>query len=125
MARFLLHWFIIAVALAIAAHVVPGIQISSAASLVVAALVLGFVNAVIRPVLVLLTLPITVVTLGLFYLVVNALAFGLAAALVPGFQVASLGSAIWGALVVGLVSWLVGWLLRAAQEPPPPPPPGP
>jgi putative membrane protein len=67
-------------------------------------------------VLVVLTLPITILTLGLFYLIVNAAAFGLAAALVPGFTVASLGSAMVGALVVGLVSWALGWLLRPPQQ---------
>src|SRR3954470_13859653 len=102
MARFLLHWGITALALAAAAHVVSGVQFSSGASLAVAALVLGLVNAVVRPVLVVLTLPITLVTLGFFYLVVNGAAFGLAAALVPGFTVASLGSAVLGALVVGV-----------------------
>jgi putative membrane protein len=115
MARFFLHWLVIAVALAVATHVVPGIVVSSGAVLLLAALVLGFVNAVIRPLLVLLTLPLTLLTLGLFYLVVNGAAFGIAAALVPGFAVASLGSAILGALVVTLVSWLVSWLIRAAH----------
>jgi putative membrane protein len=110
MRSFLLHWLVTAVALAVAARIVPGIYLGSGAALILAALVLGFVNAVVRPVLVVLTLPITVLTLGLFYLVVNGMAFGLAAALVPGFAVASLGSAIGGALVVGLVSWLLGWL---------------
>jgi putative membrane protein len=119
MARFLLHWGIIALALAAAAHVVPGVHFSSGGALAVAALVLGFVNAVIRPVLVVLTLPITLVTLGLFYLIVNGAAFGLAAALVPGFTVASLGSAVMGAIVVGVVSWAIGWVTRAAAQPPP------
>jgi len=115
MARFLLHWLITAVALGAAARFVPGIHISSGFVLVVAALVLGFVNAVVRPVLLLLTLPLTVVTLGLFLFVVNAAAFGLAAALVPGFTVASLGSAILGSLVVALVSWAFVGLVRAAS----------
>jgi putative membrane protein len=114
MARFFLHLGITALALAAAAHFVPGVHVSSGAALLVAALVLGFVNAIIRPILVLLTLPITIITLGIFYLVINGLAFGIAAALVPGFTVASLGSAIMGALVVGIISWVVGWLTRAA-----------
>jgi putative membrane protein len=113
MPSFLLHWLITALALAASARVVPGVHFSSGGALLVAALVLGFVNAVIRPILVLLTLPITLLTLGLFYLVVNGAAFGLAAALVPGFTVASMGSAILGALVVGIVSWVIGWLTRA------------
>ena len=86
MARFILHWLVTAVALGIA----PVLLEFAPEVLVIAALVLGFVNAVIRPILVLLTLPLTVLTLGLFYLVVNGAAFGLAAALVPGFSVASL-----------------------------------
>lgn len=112
MRSFLIHWLVTAVALALGARLIPGIQVSSLTVLLLAALVLGVVNAIVRPVLVVLTLPITVVTLGLFYLVVNGAAFGLAAALVPGFTVASLGSAIAGALVVGLISWALGWLLR-------------
>jgi putative membrane protein len=115
MARFLMHWLIIAVALGAAAYLVPGIHVSSGPTLVIAALVLGFVNAVVRPVLVVLTLPLTVLTLGLFYFVVNAAAFGLAAALVPGFTVASLGSAILGSIVVALVSSVFAWLIRAAS----------
>jgi putative membrane protein len=110
MPAFLLHWFVTGVALAVAAWILPGIHVTSPAALVVAALVLGFVNAVIRPVLVIITLPITLLTLGLFYLVVNGVAFGIAAALVPGFTVDSLLWAIVGALVVGLVSWFVGAL---------------
>jgi putative membrane protein len=114
MARFLLHWGITALALAAAAHVVPGVVFDSTSALLFAALVLGFVNAVVRPVLVILTLPITILTLGFFYLVVNGMAFGLAAALVPGFRVASLGAATLGALVVGVVSWVISWVTRAA-----------
>jgi putative membrane protein len=112
MRPFLVHWFITALSLAVAQWLLPGLRIASPLALILAALVLGFVNAIVRPVLVLLTLPITVLTLGLFYLIVNGIAFALAAALVPGFAVASLGSAIAGALVVGLVSWIAGWFLR-------------
>ncbi len=104
MARFLLHLGITALAIAAAAHFVPGVHVHSGLALLVAALVLGFVNAIIRPILVVLTLPITIVTLGIFYLVVNGVAFGIAAALVPGFRVDSLGAAIMGALVVGIIS---------------------
>ena len=76
-------------------------------ALAVAALVLGLINAVVRPVLVILTLPITVVTLGLFYFVVNGLAFGFAAYLVPGFEVRSFVWAILGALLMGVLSWFI------------------
>lgn len=114
MPRFLLHWLVTAVALGAAAYLVPGIHIASGPVLIIAALVLGFVNAIVRPVLVVLTLPLTVLTLGIFYFIVNGAAFGLAAALVPGFTVASLGSAILGSIVVALVSSVFAWLVRAA-----------
>jgi putative membrane protein len=109
---FLTHWLTTALALAVAAYILPGIHFASWLALAVAALVLGLVNAVIRPVLILITLPITLLTLGLFYLVVNGVAFGLAAALVPGFTIDSFGWAVLGALVVGLTSWAVGVLVK-------------
>src|SRR3954462_497981 len=116
MPQFLLHWLITAIALGAAAYLVPGIHVASGPALAVAALVLGLVNAFVRPVLVLLTLPLTVLTLGLFYLVVNAAAFGLAAALVRGFRVASVGSAIFGSLVVALVSSVFSFLIRKTAD---------
>lgn len=108
MARFLAHWLTIALALYVCQWIVPGIAFASPPALLVAAIVLGFVNAVIRPILVLLTFPITILTLGLFYLVVNGVAFYLASVVVPGFQIASFGSAVAGALVVSLLSWFIG-----------------
>jgi len=117
MSGFLVHWVVTGLALAVAEWILPGVQITSIPALAIAALVLGFVNAVVRPVMTLLTLPITVLTLGLFYLVVNGLAFALAALVVPGFEVASFGSAVLGALVVSLVSWFVGALRPGEGEP--------
>jgi len=108
MVAFLVHWLVVALGLAVATYIVPGVTVASGSALAVGALVLGFVNAVVRPLLTILTLPLTLLTLGLFYLVVNAAAFGLAAAVVPGFSVASFWAALLGALVVSLVSWLVG-----------------
>ena len=113
MLMFLLHWIVVAIGLACAAYLVPGVTIASNTALAVGALVLGFVNAIIRPVMTLLTLPITVLTLGLFYLVVNAAAFGLAAAIVPGFSVASFWAALFGALIVSVVSWVIGAFMTA------------
>src|SRR5436305_877555 len=110
MRRFVAQFIVTALALEASVHLVSGVQVRSPAVLVVAALVLGLVNAVVRPILILLTLPVTILTLGLFYLVVNGAAFGLAAALVPGFTVSSFGSAILAALVVSLASWLMGWV---------------
>jgi putative membrane protein len=106
--RFLIHLVVVAFALWVAAYLVPGISFRSTPSLLLAALVLGLVNALVRPILFILTLPITIITLGLFYLVVNGLAFALTAALVPGFTVTSFTNAILGALVVSLVSWVLG-----------------
>lgn len=109
MPRFLIHWATTALALWGATALIPGIDVRSLTTLAVAALVLGLVNACVRPVLVLLTLPVTALTLGLFYLVVNGLCFGLAAWLVPGFSVSGLGAATLGAFVVGLLSWFIGF----------------
>lgn len=105
--KFIVNWLINAVALYVAASLIPGVVVEGAGSLLVAALVIGLVNAVIRPVLLLLTLPITVLTLGLFYFVLNGLMLYLAAALTPGFALAGLGSAIIGALVMSVVATLL------------------
>lgn len=110
MRRFLAHWVVTGLALVVADWALAGIHIRSTGALIIGALALGLVNALVRPVLVILTLPLTIVTLGLFYLVVNGLAFSIAAALVPGFDVASFGSAVLGALIVTLVSWALGSL---------------
>ena len=112
MARFLIHTVVLAVAIWVTARVVPGITIASWGSLAVAAVVLGVVNAIVRPVLLILTLPITVLTLGLFYLVINGIAFGLAAALVPGFGVRSAWSAILGAFLTSVISWFLGIFVK-------------
>jgi len=117
MRSFLIHWLFTGIALAVTAHFVPGIVVSSTAALVFGALILGFVNAIVRPVLVILTLPITVLTIGLFYLIVNGAAFALAAALVPGFAVASFGTSVVGALGVSVISFLLNWLLVPANPP--------
>ena len=112
MRSFLIHWLVTAVALAVCTRIVPGITVSTNEILLISALVLGLVNAIVRPVMVVLTLPITVLTLGLFLLIVNGIALAIAAWLVPGFRVASLGSAVLGALVISLVSYLLGRLLE-------------
>lgn len=108
MGRFLRHWFTVTLALALTVWILPGVHVSSWPALLAGGLVLGLVNATVRPVLFILTLPITVFTLGLFYLVVNGAAFAIAAAIVPGFEVATVGWAILGALIVSAVSWFVG-----------------
>lgn len=108
---FLAHWLVTGVALLVAQKLVGGIYVSGFGALMLAALVLGLVNAVIKPVMQLFSLPLTVLTLGIFYFIVNGICFALAAFLVPGFRVASLGSAILGAIVVSLISWVLGGFL--------------
>jgi putative membrane protein len=108
MKRFVVHAATTALALVVADWLLTGVRIGSAGALLVAAVVLGLVNALVRPLLFVLTLPLTVLTIGLFVVVVNGLAFGLAAALVPDFDVAGIRAAIAAALVVSLVSWFVG-----------------
>jgi putative membrane protein len=116
MTRFLAHWATTAVALGVAVWVVPGVRAASIPALLVAALVLGFINAVVRPILVILTLPITILTLGLFYFVVNGAAFALTSFVVPGFSVDTIWSAICGALVVSLFSWFIGALAGPPRQ---------
>jgi len=117
MGRFLVHWFSTALALFVCSRILPGVHVDSPATLAVAALVLGFINAVIRPILLFLTLPITLLTLGLFYFVVNGLAFALAAWVVPGFDVDSIGCAILGSIIVSLFSWFLGSFGRPQPHP--------
>lgn len=114
---FLLNWVVVAAALWVTSRIVPGVTVTGWGALIAGAAVLGVVNTVVRPVLTILTLPITLLTLGLFYFVVNGAAFGLAAALVPGFDVASFWSAVLGALVTGLAAWVVGGVLKPAARP--------
>jgi len=105
MSGFLIRLVISALGLWVADFLLDGITIDGTGSLVLAALLLGVVNAIVRPIFVLLTFPLTLLTLGLFLLVVNAAMLGLVAALVPGFHVASFGAALLGSIVVSLVSW--------------------
>ncbi len=113
---FLAHWIVLAVALWVTTQLVPGVTVSGWGTLAIGAAVLGLVNTVVRPVLTFLTFPITILTLGLFYFVVNGAAFGLAAALVPGFDVRSFLSAMLGALVTGLAAWMVGAVVKPAGK---------
>jgi putative membrane protein len=104
---FLIRVLVNALAIWLATEVVPGIDARSVTTVVVAALVLGLVNAIVRPVLLVLTLPLTLVTLGLFLFVLNALCLWLTSAVVPGFDVRGFWAAFWGALIVSALSWAV------------------
>jgi len=105
MRGFFLRLLITALGLWIADQLLPGIEFTSTSALVISALLLGIVNAVIRPIILILTLPLTVLTLGLFILVVNGISLKIVDWLVPGFVVSSLSSAVVGAVIVGLTSW--------------------
>ncbi len=107
----ILRWIINALCLLIVAQVVPGFSIHSFWTALIAALVLGFVNATVRWVLLILTLPINILTLGLFTLVINALMILLVSTVVKGFDVASFGTAFLAAIILWLISLLTNWFL--------------
>src|SRR5262245_15004876 len=114
--RFLARVLLNALAIGVAAWLVPGVQLSGPVPAVIAGVLPGFVNALVKPILIILTLPFTLVTLGFFLFVVNAICFALTAALVPGFDLSGFSAAFLGALVVTLVSWVVSALLADAEH---------
>jgi len=107
----ILRTLIIMLGLFLASSIVPGVQISGTGSFILAALLLGLVNAFVRPIAFLLTLPLTLVTLGLFLLVLNAAMFGLVAALLDNFVVTGFWSAIFGAIVVSVTGTVASWYI--------------
>ncbi len=109
--RLLLIWLINTAAIFALPHLLQTVQVDSFTTALLAALILGLVNTLIRPILLLLTLPVTFLTLGLFVFVINGLMFWAVADMVQGFQVASFGSAIVAAFVYSLISWLLSALL--------------
>jgi putative membrane protein len=115
--RLLLAWLINAFALVAVAYLMPGISVASFTTALVAALVLGLINAVVRPVLVLLTLPVTIITLGLFIFVLNGLLFWFVGSFIQGFVVDGFWSGVFGAIVFSLISWLLSALLLRSGEP--------
>jgi putative membrane protein len=109
----LLRWFLLAAALLLVAHLYPGVTVTSFGSAMLAALVLGLLNALLRPILVLLTLPVTVLTLGLFLFVINALMFYFAAQLLSGLAVAGFFAALIGSLIYSLCGVVIDAALEA------------
>jgi putative membrane protein len=107
----LLHWAISAVSLVIVAYLFPGIELSGLGAALVAPIVIGLINATVGFLIKILTLPLTVLTLGIFWLIINALMLQLAAAIVPGFYVAGFWSAFFGAIVLSLVSMFLRSLM--------------
>jgi len=114
--KFLLRVLLNAVAVFFAAWFVPGIAIAGPGTALLAGAVLGLVNAVIRPILFVLTLPFTLLTLGLFIFIVNAICLALVAWLVPGFTISGFWAALFGALVISFVSWLLSAILVDKRE---------
>jgi putative membrane protein len=117
MVKLLLIWLINAVALIAVAYLMPGVAVASFTTALVAALVLGLINAVVRPVLVLLTLPVTILTLGLFIFVLNGLLFWFVGSFIQGFVVTGFWPGVFGAIVFSLISWLLSALLLSSAAP--------
>jgi putative membrane protein len=102
---------LVALSLWLASELIPGIKVEGGWTLIGAAILLGLVNAVVRPVLVVLTLPVTILTLGLFLLVINAALLGLVAAMFDGFTIESFWSAVLASLIISIMGWLASWLI--------------
>lgn len=111
----LLVWLINAVALLGVAYLIPSIHVASFGSALLASLVLGLVNTLVRPVLILLTLPVTMLTLGVFILVINGLLFWFVGSILRGFVVQDFSAAFFGALLYSIISWLLSWLLSSKK----------
>jgi len=116
MSRFLARVVFAALGLALAAYLLPGVSYDGIVSLLIAALLLGIVNAILRPILFILTLPLTIVTLGLWLLVLNAAMIGLVAFMMKGFTVDGLVSGVLAAIIVGVVSWIGAIVIGDAKR---------
>ncbi len=114
--RLILLWILNAVALLAVAYMMPSIRVASFGSAMLAALLLGLVNAVLRPLLLLLTLPVTLLTLGLFIFVINGLMFWLAGSMIEGFAVGGFWPAVIGSLLYSVVSWALSSLLLSGKR---------
>jgi putative membrane protein len=115
MRRFVIRWIITTVAVMLASALLPGIRYDSTGSLIAAALLLGILDAFVRPLLLLLSAPFILLTLGLFIFVVNALMLMLVPTFVPGFHVDGFWSAFWAAIVIGIISWLLSAFFRGSD----------
>ncbi len=114
--RLLLTWVLSAIAVWIVAQIVPGFSVRGPVAALIAALAIGFINATIGLVLKIVTFPLTLITLGLFWFVINALMLELASALVPGFHVRGFGAAFVGAVLLSIVNLLLKWLVLPRKE---------
>ncbi len=114
---FLIRLIVNAIALIAVAYVVPGVHVSGIVGALIAALILGIVNAILRPILIIISLPLEIVTLGLFTFVINALLFWLVGAIHVGLYVDGFWPAFWGAIVMTIVSWVLSLLTRGSEAP--------
>jgi putative membrane protein len=112
MRRILFKWLINALALLMTTYLVKGIQVTGAPALIMAAALLGILNALIRPILIIITLPINIITLGLFTLVINGTMLWFVSLLIKGFVIHGFWPAVIGALIISIVSWLFNWLIH-------------
>jgi putative membrane protein len=112
MKSFLVRWLLNAVAILLAAYLIPGIEVSGPLAILAAAALLGILNALIRPLLILLTLPINILTLGLFTLIINGLLLWMVSSLIKGFFIQGFWVAVLGALVISLFNWLINRLIK-------------
>jgi putative membrane protein len=115
MTGILIRWLITTLAILAVPYLISGVRVESFGSAMLTAGILGILNALVRPILIILTLPLTVITLGFFILVVNALLFELAGALVPGMYVASFWSAFFASLIVSIVSWILNSVVAGGK----------
>ena len=111
MTPYLLHWLMASVALMMTAYIVPGFRVEGFVAALIASVVIGIVNVFVWPVLAILTLPLTVVTFGLFLLVVNGIALKIAAAVTPGFAIIGFMPAVVGSIVLTIVGWLIRFVV--------------
>ena len=109
--KMLIQWVLTALAIWIVSQLIPGFQVSGATSALIAAVVIGFINATLGLFLKIVTFPLTLLTFGIFWLVINALMIELASAIVPGFYVTGFWAAFWGAIVLSLVNMALKWLV--------------
>jgi putative membrane protein len=116
--RHLLNWALSAVAVWLVARLVPGFHVNGPVAALIAALVIGFVNATLGVFLKIVTFPLTLLTLGIFWLIINAAMLELASAIVPGFRVDNFSSAFWGAIVLSLVNMFFRWLVGTSTARP-------
>jgi putative membrane protein len=112
MKPFLARWLINAVAILLATYLIPGIEVSGPLAILAAAALLGVLNALIRPLFILLTLPINILTLGFFTLIINGLLLWMVSSLIKGFFIQGFWVAVLGALVISLFSWLINRLIK-------------